>query len=200
MRFAILVSGTGTNLQSLLDKQTAGELGAAEIVLVISNRPGVVALERARTAGVKTVVVDHKQHADRPSFERALLDELNRREVEAIVLAGFMRILTDTFLGAFPNRVINTHPSLLPAFPGMHGAQQAIDYGVKITGCTIHLVAAGVDTGPIILQAPVRITDEDDHDSLQQRIQVEEHRLLPEATKLMAAGRLVCEGRRVRIV
>ncbi len=200
MRFAILVSGTGTNLQSLLDKQTAGELGAAEIVLVISNRPGVVALERARKAGVETVVVDHKQHSDRASFERALVDELERREVEAIVLAGFMRILTDTFLGAFPNRVINTHPSLLPAFPGMHGAQQAIDHGVKVTGCTIHLVASGVDTGPIILQAPVRIMDEDDHDSLQQRIQVEEHRLLPEATKLMAAGRLVCEGRRVRIV
>ena len=200
MRFAILVSGTGTNLQSLLDKQTAGELGAAEIVLVVSNRPGVVALERARKAGVEAVVVDHKKYSDRPSFERALLDELGRREVEAIVLAGFMRILTDTFLGAFPNRVINTHPSLLPAFPGMHGARQAIDYGVKVTGCTIHLVASGVDTGPIIMQAPVRIMDEDDHDSLQQRIQVEEHRLLPEAAKLMAAGRLVCEGRRVRIV
>ena len=200
MRFATLVSGTGTNLQALLDQQATGKLSPAEIVLCISNRPGVAALERARQAGVEAVVVDHKQFADREGFEQALIEKLRRREVEAVILAGFMRILTPTFLGAFPQRVINTHPSILPAFPGMHGAQQALDYGVKVAGCTIHLVEAGVDTGPIIFQAPVRVMDEDDASSLQQRIQVEEHRLLPEAARLMAAGRLVVEGRRVRIL
>jgi phosphoribosylglycinamide formyltransferase-1 len=140
MRFAALVSGNGTNLQALLDQQAAGRLAPAEIAVCVSNRPGVPALERARRAGVEALVVDHKQFADRPRFETALLAELSRRQVEAVILAGFMRILTPTFLDAFPHRVINTHPSLLPAFPGMHGAQQALDYGVKLTGCTIHLV------------------------------------------------------------
>lgn len=199
MRFAVLVSGTGTNLQALLDRQRAGELAPAEIVVVLSNRPKAKALERAQAAGVETVVVNHKKFAERDEFERAMLSELRQRDVEAVVLAGFMRILTATFLEAFPGRVINTHPSLLPAFPGMHGAQQALDYGVKVTGCTIHLVEAGVDTGPIIMQAVVPVRDDDDADSLQGRIQVEEHRMLFEAAGLMARNRLVLEGRKVRI-
>lgn len=199
MRFAVLVSGTGTNLQALLDRQASGELAPAEIVLVLSNRPKAKALERARAAGVEAVVVNHKKFAERAEFESAMLNELRRHDVEAVVLAGFMRILTETFLDAFPARVINTHPSLLPAFPGLHGAQQALDHGVKITGCTIHLVESGVDTGPIIMQAAVSIRDDDDADSLQSRIQVEEHRMLFEAARLMAQGRLVVDGRRVRI-
>jgi len=199
MRFAVLVSGTGTNLQALLDRQANGELAPGEIVLVLSNRPKAKALERARTAGVEAVVVNHKKFADRTAFEQAMLAELRQRDVQAVVLAGFMRVLTATFLDAFPKRVINTHPSLLPAFPGMHGAQQALDYGVKVTGCTIHLVEAGVDTGPIIMQATVPIRDDDDEHTLQSRIQVEEHRMLFEAARLMAQGRLVVEGRKVRI-
>ena len=199
MRFAVLVSGTGTNLQALLDRQASGELAPAEIVMVLSNRPKAKALERARTAGVEAVVVNHKKFPDRSAFENAMLEELRQRDVQAVVLAGFMRILTATFLDAFPNKVINTHPSILPAFPGMHGAQQALDYGVKLSGCTIHLVEAGVDTGPIIMQAAVPVLDDDDEHSLQQRIQVEEHRMVFEAAKLMAQGRLVVEGRRVRV-
>ncbi len=199
MRFAVLVSGTGTNLQALLDRQASGELAPAEVALVLSNRPKARALERARAAGVETAVVNHKKFAERAEFERAMLNELRQHDVEAVVLAGFMRILTETFLDAYSARVINTHPSLLPSFPGLHGAQQALDHGVKLTGCTIHLVESGVDTGPIIMQSAVPVRDDDDADSLQARIQVEEHRMLFEAARLMAQGRLVVEGRRVRI-
>jgi phosphoribosylglycinamide formyltransferase-1 len=199
VKFAVLVSGRGTNLQALLDTQSRGELAPAEIAVVLSNRPGAPALERAAAAGVPTVVVDHQQHADRESFERAALAALAEHEVEAVILAGFMRILTETFLDAFSGRVINTHPSLLPAFPGMHGARQAIEYGCRVAGCTIHLVESGVDSGPIILQAAVDIEPDDDEDSLQERIQGHEHRLLPEAARLLAAGKLQLEGRRVII-
>lgn len=199
MRFAVLVSGRGTNLQALLDAQGRGEIAPAEIAVVVSNRPGAPALERAAAAGVSTAVVDHKSFDDRDSFEGALLVALAEHDVEAVILAGFMRILTETFLKAFPQRVLNTHPSLLPAFPGMHGAKQALDYGCRVAGCTIHLVEGGVDTGPIVLQAAVPIEPDDDPETLQQRIQEREHALLPEAARLLAAGRLRVVGRRVHI-
>jgi phosphoribosylglycinamide formyltransferase-1 len=200
MRFAVLVSGQGTNLQALLDAAGRGELAPAEIALVLSNKPEVPALARAGAAGVATAVVDHRDHPDRRSFEEAMLVVLRRAEIEAIVLAGFMRILTEHFVSAFPQRILNTHPALCPAFPGVDAPQQALDYGVKVTGCTVHLVDTGVDTGPIIAQAAVPVLDGDDAHTLHDRIRTHEHRLLPEATRLLAAGCLAVDGRRVRIL
>jgi phosphoribosylglycinamide formyltransferase-1 len=194
---AVLVSGSGTNLQALLDAQKAGRLAPARIVAVVSNKPGVMALERAATAGVPAIVVDHRGHASREAFEEAMLAALAPYAVELIVLAGFMRVLTPRFLGAFPGRVVNTHPSILPAFPGHDAAEQAVAHGVKLSGCTVHLVDAGVDTGPIIAQRAVPVRADDDAASLQRRIQAEEHRLLPAVVHALAAGRISCEGRRV---
>ncbi|MDB4929073.1 MAG: purN [Myxococcaceae bacterium] len=196
-RVVVLVSGGGTNLQSLLDAEATGALSPATVVGVISNRPGVRALERAAAAGVPARVVDHREHADRSSFDAAL-----RREVEAfgahlVVLAGFMRVLTATFLAGLEDRVVNIHPSLLPAFPGVRAQSQALQHGVKVTGCTVHFVDAGLDTGAIIAQAAVPVLDEDTEESLQARVLVEEHRLLPAAVADLAAGRLRREGRRV---
>lgn len=199
MKIAVLVSGAGTNLQALLDSQAAGQLAPAEIAVVVSNRPGARALERAAAAGVPAETIDHKQFASRAEFEGALLETLAAHQVEAVVLAGFMRVLTERFIAAFPDRVINTHPALCPAFPGMHAPAQAVEYGVKISGCTVHLVDAGVDTGPIIFQAAVPVEPDDTAESLHRRIQVEEHRLLPQAVKLLARGSLRVAGRRVRI-
>jgi len=199
VRLGVLVSGRGTNLAALLAAQTAGGLAPAEVVVVVSNRPGVAALEVAASARVPAVVVDHKAFPDRERFERALLAVLAEHRVEAVVLAGFMRVLTPTFLDSFPGRVINTHPALLPAFPGTDAPAQALAHGVKLTGVTVHFVDAGVDTGPIIAQRAVAVLAGDDAASLHHRIQVEEHRLLPAVARALAQGRLVCEGRRVTI-
>jgi phosphoribosylglycinamide formyltransferase 1 len=199
MRFGVLVSGSGTNLQALIDAERAGRLAPATLAVVVSNRPGVKALERAAAAGLPHHVVDHKAFADRPAFEAAVRAVLDAAEVEAIVLAGFMRLLTASFVAAYPDRILNTHPALCPAFPGVDAPRQALDHGVKLTGCTVHLVDAGVDTGPIVMQAAVPVEPGDDAARLHARIQAEEHRLLPEAVRLMAAGRLRVDGRRVRI-
>jgi phosphoribosylglycinamide formyltransferase-1 len=164
---------------------------------VISNRPGVQALARAERAGKPSVVVDHKQHPERTAFENQLLDVLAAHAVEAVVLAGFMRVLTPHFVERFPQRIVNTHPSLLPAFPGVDAAAQAVAHGVKITGCTIHFVDTSLDGGPIIAQAAVPVRADDDAGTLQARIQREEHRLLPEVVQRLATGRLSCQGRRV---
>jgi phosphoribosylglycinamide formyltransferase-1 len=194
---AVLVSGSGTNLQALLDAQNGGQLAPATIVAVLSNKPGVMALERAAAAGVPAIVVEHRGRASREEFEEAMLAALAPFAIDLIVLAGFMRVLTPRFLGAFPGRVVNTHPSILPAFPGHDAAAQAVAHGVKLSGCTVHLVDAGVDTGPIIAQRAVPVRADDDAASLQRRIQAEEHRLLPAVVRALAAGRISCEGRRV---
>jgi len=199
MRFAVLVSGSGTNLQSLLDHQTRGELAPAEVALVVSNRPHVQALERAAAAGVPSITIDHTSFDDRAAFEYAVLDALEAQSIEAVVLAGFMRVLTDRFISAFPNRIINTHPALCPAFPGVHAPQQALDHGVKVTGCTIHFVDKGVDTGPIIFQRCVEVSPDDDAASLHDRIRRLELELLPRAARLLAAQQLTIEDRRVHI-
>ncbi len=198
MRFAVLVSGSGTNLQALLDCEKGGKLAPGEIVLVISNRPGVGALGRARSAGKPTLVIDHKSFPDRESFERAVLTELHEHRVDVVILAGFMRVLSSVFLEAFPLKVVNTHPSLLPAFPGMHGARQALEHGVKVSGCTVHFVEAGVDTGPIIAQSSVPVLCSDDEQALMKRIQAEEHKLLPKVAQSIAAGHVRCDGRKVK--
>lgn len=200
MNIAVLVSGRGTNLAALIDAQARGELAPGVIALVLSNRPAAAALDIARAAGIATAIVDHKAFPDRGAFEDAMLAELRRAEIEAVVLAGFMRVLTERFVSAFPHRILNTHPALCPAFPGVSAPRQALDYGVKVTGCTVHLVDTGVDTGPIVAQAAVPVLDDDDDASLHHRIQAEEHALLPRATQLLCAGRLEVHGRRVRIV
>lgn len=197
MKIGVLVSGTGTNLQALLDAQAKGELTPAEIAVVVSNKPGVPALARAAAAGVPAEVVEHKGLA-RAEFEARLRAALAHHGVEAIVLAGFMRILTAEFTDRFPLRIINTHPSLLPAFPGLDAPAQAVAHGAKLSGVTIHFVDASLDGGPIIAQAAVPVLDHDDARALHARIQREEHRLLPIVVRCLAAGQLSCQGRLVR--
>ncbi|HVK84692.1 MAG TPA: phosphoribosylglycinamide formyltransferase [Kofleriaceae bacterium] len=197
MNIGVLVSGKGTNLQALIDAQARGELAPATLALVISNKPGVPALSRAQAAGIPAVVVEHRGR-DRVAFEDALLAELARHGVEAVVLAGFMRVLTSHFLDRYPLRIINTHPSLLPAFPGVDASAQAVAHGVKLSGVTVHFVDASLDGGPIIAQVAVPVLPDDDAASLHARIQREEHRVLPEVVRRLAAGQLSCQGRLVR--
>ena len=200
MRFAVLVSGSGTNLQALLDAQAQGEIAPAQIVLVISNRPGVKAIERAKAAKIPVLVIDHKEYQERSAFEDALIAALTEHRVEAVVLAGFMRILSPHFVDQFEHRILNTHPALCPSFPGVNAPQQAVDAGVKVSGCTVHFVDRGVDTGPILLQEAVPVLEDDTALTLHKRIQSLEHRLLPVATQLLAARRVHCDSNgRVRI-
>jgi phosphoribosylglycinamide formyltransferase-1 len=196
---AVLVSGSGTNLQAILEAGTRGELGPARVVVVVSNVAGVKALARAEAAGVPSLVLPHKQFASRQAFDEALVAALKERGVELVALAGFMRIVTPYFLQAFPLRIINIHPSLLPAFPGIHSQKQALDYGARITGCTVHFVDEGCDTGPIIFQAAIPVLDGDDEAALTARILAEEHRLYPAAIRALAEGRISVEGRHVTV-
>ena len=195
----VLVSGSGTNLQSLLDAASAGRLGGARLALVVSNRPGVKALERARAAGVTAEVVDHKSFSDRARFEQALVDRLRAAGVDLVVLAGFMRILGTTFLRPFAGRIVNIHPALLPSFPGVDAQAQALTYGTRLAGCTVHLVDDGVDSGPIVAQAAVPVLPDDSVDALRARILVEEHRLLPQVVRWIAEGRVRVDGRCVTV-
>ena len=197
MRIGVLVSGTGTNLQALIDAQGKGDLAPAEIAVVVSNRRDAPALARARAAGVPAELVEHAG-LPRAEFEANLIDALERHRVDAVVLAGFMRVLTAHFVDRFAGRIINTHPSLLPAFPGVDAPAQAIAYGVKLAGVTVHFVDTSVDGGPIIAQAAVAVADDDDARALHARIQREEHRLLPIVVQRLAAGELSCQGRHVR--
>ena len=198
MRIAVLASGSGTNLQWILERQRQGQLDV-EIALVISNNPEAKALQRAAQAGLATRSINHRNFNSRAEFDQAVVAELTSAEVELVVLAGFMRILSDVFLRAYPQRIINIHPALLPAFPGLDAQQQALDYGAKFSGCTVHLVDGGVDTGPIIVQAAVPIQADDDKDSLAARIQEQEHRIYPQAIQWFAEGRIKIDGRQVII-
>jgi phosphoribosylglycinamide formyltransferase-1 len=195
MNVGVLVSGSGTNLQAILDAQKKGELGDARVVTVVSNVAGVKALERAPSE-----VLPHKQFASREAFDDAVVAALKSRQVELVALAGFMRIITPRMLAAFPRRIINIHPALLPAFPGVHAHQQALEYGVKMSGCTVHFVDEGTDTGPIIFQGAVPVLDGDDEAALAARVLVEEHRLYPAAIRAIAEGRVEVHGRRVRVL
>lgn len=184
----VLASGSGTNFQALLD----ADLGPGRVRVLVANKKDAGALSRAERAGVPTAVVSHREFASRAAFDERLVEVLREHEVEWVVLAGFMRVLTTTFLDAFPGRIVNVHPALCPAFPGVDAQRQAFEAGVKITGCTVHLVDAGVDTGPILAQAAVPVLQNDDFEALRGRILAEEHRLLP------AVVRAICEGRLVR--
>ena len=199
MRVGVLVSGNGTNLQALIDAEAAGTLAPATIAVVLSNKDHAPALERAQRAGIPAKVVHHGG-LSRQEFEDRLLANLSLHGVEVVVLAGFMRVLTAHFVDRYPLRIVNTHPSLLPAFPGKDAAAQAIAHGVKLSGVTVHFVDSSLDGGPVIAQVAVPVEDGDDAAALQARIQQEEHVLLPEVVRRLAAGELVCEGRRVTSV
>jgi phosphoribosylglycinamide formyltransferase 1 len=199
LRVGVLVSGRGSNLQALLDASARADY-PAEVVVVISDRDRAAALDRARTAGVEALVVNPKDFVDREAFDRALVRELTVRRVGLVCSAGFMRILSSAFTRAFSGRAMNIHPSLLPAFPGLHAQRQALDHGAKVAGATVHFLGDGaVDTGPIILQASVAVHPDDTEDTLSARILTEEHRLYPEAVRLFAEGRLSVVGRRVLV-
>lgn len=194
-RLAVFVSGSGTNLQAIID----AEIWNVEIAVVLSNNPGAYAVKRAKKHGIPVEIVDHRNYSLREEFEREIIIRLEPFDVEVIALAGFMRVLSPFFIRSYKNRIINLHPALLPCFPGLHAVKQALDYGVKFTGCTVHFVDEGVDAGPIILQAVVPIHDTDTEDSLLERIHKEEHRIYPEAIRLIAEGKLKIERRRVLI-
>jgi phosphoribosylglycinamide formyltransferase-1 len=203
LKLGILVSGAGTNLQAILDAVESGRLDA-KVQVVVSNRPGVAALARASKAGVPALSLDHRAYANREAFDDAVVEQFRKHDVRFVVLAGFMRLLTGRLLSAFPDRVINIHPALLPAFPGTRAEEQALHYGVKVTGCTVHFVDAGVDTGPILGQRAVAVQDDDDVASLHARISEQEHELLVDSLVLIAADRVciepAAEGRRRRRV
>lgn len=193
----MLVSGRGSNLQALLDASARADYPAA-VVVVISDRERAAALDRARAAGVEALFVNPKDFADREAFDLALVRALTARRVGLVCTAGFMRILSSAFVRAFAGRAMNIHPSLLPAFPGLHAQRQALDYGARVAGATVHFLDDGaVDTGPVILQASVPVLPGDTEDTLSARILIEEHRLYPEAVRLFAEGRLSLVGRRV---
>ena len=199
---AVLASGRGSNLQALIDAIEAGQV-RARIVAVISNKKEAVALERARKHGIKDLFVDPKPFAGRPdsreAYDRSLLEVLQQHEVELVLLAGYMKIVTTVLVNAYANRMMNIHPSLLPAFPGLEVQKKAIDWGCKLAGCTVHFVTEGVDEGPIIIQAAVPILDADTPETLAARILVQEHKIYPRAVQLFAEGRLRVDGRRVFI-
>ena len=198
INLAVLVSGSGTNLQAIIDAIARGEL-SARIRVVISNRPQAFGLERARKAGIATHVIEHRKFPTREDFDRAILAVLEPLSIDLIACAGFMRILSPVMLAAYPDRVMNIHPSLLPAFPGTHAQRDALAYGVRVAGCSVFFVAAGVDDGPIIAQAAVPVLPEDDEERLGARILEQEHRIYPLAIRLFQQGRLEISGRRVLI-
>lgn len=202
LRVAVLASGRGSNLQAIIDAIEAGQV-QAQIVAVLSNKREAVALERARKHGLTDIFVDPKPFAGRPdsreAYDRALLEILQQRDVELVLLAGYMKIVTAVLVNAYANRMMNIHPSLLPSFPGLDVQKKAIDWGCKLAGCTVHFVTEGVDEGPIIIQAAVPILDADTSETLAARILLQEHKIYPRAVQLFAEGRLHVDSRRVVI-
>ena len=198
VKLGVLISGRGSDLQSIIDAILRGDL-KAEIRLVISNRPDAQGLERARRHGIETAVIEHRKFASREDFDHAVLAALRDRSVELVALAGFMRLLSSVMLDAFAGRIMNIHNSLLPSFPGIHGPKDALEYGVKIAGCTVFFVTPGVDVGPVIVQAAVPVLVGDDEQRLAARILQQEHRIFPHAIALFQQGRLEIQGRRVII-
>jgi phosphoribosylglycinamide formyltransferase-1 len=198
LKLAVLASGSGTNLQAIIDDVATGYI-PAEIKIVLSNKPDAYALTRAREAGIKTQVVLPKDYATREEFDAELVKILLENDVEYVALAGYMRMLSKVFLDAFPNRIINIHPALLPSFPGIHGQRDAVEYGVKVSGCTVHFVDENMDHGPIIAQAPVPVLHTDTEETLKARILEQEHILFPHVLRLVAEGKVEIQGRKVII-
>ena len=198
LKIAVLASGSGSNLQAIIDEIATGLL-PAELCLVISDKPDAYALQRAQKANVPTKILLPQDFTSRADYDAQLVQLLQAAKVEVVALAGYMRLVTPTLLNAFPQRVLNIHPALLPSFPGLHAQRQAFEYGVKVAGCTVHFVDEGMDSGPIILQAPVPVLDTDDADSLTARILEQEHIIYPLALRLLAEEKLHIVGRRVQI-
>jgi phosphoribosylglycinamide formyltransferase-1 len=198
-RIAVLLSGRGSNFAAIREAVRAGRIDA-DIALVLSNKADAPGLLKARDEGLETLFIDPKLHATREDYDRALAAEIERRRIDLVCLAGYMRIVTPGLCDAYRHRIVNIHPALLPSFPGLHVQQKAIDWGVRFSGCTVHFVAAEVDMGPIILQAAVPVLQGDTEDTLASRILVEEHRIYPEAVGLYFQGRLEVRGRRVFIL
>jgi phosphoribosylglycinamide formyltransferase-1 len=195
-RLGVLISGRGSNLQAIIDAIAERRLDAT-IALVVSNQENAAGLERARRAGIETLTMSHRGWVSREDYDRALVNELRKRDVALVCLAGFMRLFSSVMLEAFPNAILNIHPSLLPSFPGLHPHQQALDHGVRVSGVTVHFVTADLDAGPIIVQRTVRVRDDDTEETLSARILVEEHIAYPEAIALVLGGGWRIEGRRV---
>ncbi len=198
-RVAVLLSGRGSNFTAIHGAVRAGRIDA-DIALVLSNKADAPGLVKAREEGLETLFLDPKLHATREDYDRAIAAEIERRRIDLICLAGYMRIVTPGLCDAYRHRIVNIHPALLPSFPGLHVQQKAVDWGVRFSGCTVHFVAAEVDMGPIILQAAVPVLQDDTEDTLAARILVEEHRIYPEAVGLYFQGRLEVRGRRVFIL
>ncbi|MBS4032331.1 MAG: phosphoribosylglycinamide formyltransferase [Clostridiales bacterium] len=195
-RIAVLASGNGSNLQAILDAVDSGEIQGGAVTLVVSDRKNAYALERARIKGIQTKHQSALRYTSREEYDRDLVTYLEEQEIDLVVLAGFMRLLSPYFVLAFNHRILNIHPSLLPAFPGGHGVADALAYGVKVSGCTVHFVDEGMDTGPIILQEAVPVLEKDTAESLHQRIHALEYKLYPRAIDLWVRGKLKIQGRR----
>lgn len=198
MNIAVLCSGSGTNLQAIIDKVKSGYI-SAKIAFVLSDKADAFALERARKSGIETIVLNSKNYKTREDFDKEVIKNLKKRDVGLVVLAGFMRLLSPHFIREYKNKIVNIHPALLPSFKGTHGIKDALDYGVKVTGATVHFVDEHLDNGPIILQSCVEVKSGDTEDTLLERVHREEHKIYPEAVKLFAEGRLKIEGRKVVI-
>lgn len=197
---AVFISGRGSNFLALLKNIEKGVLKNCHIAVVFSNNPNAKGLEYAEKAGIKTIVIPSKNRSDRAEYDKEIINALSEYNIDLICLAGYMRIITEELVEAYKNRIINIHPALLPAFPGLHAQKQALDYGVKVSGCTVHFVDGGMDTGPVILQKTVPVYDNDTEDTLSARILEQEHIAYSEALSLYAAGRLKVSGRKVEVV
>lgn len=198
LKIGVLASGRGSNFQSIIDEIESQRLHA-EIALLITDNSSAFAIERAKKHGIDYLVMKPKEFSTKDEFFIKIVEELKKRHVELVVLAGFMRIVGKPLIDAFPNRIMNIHPALLPAFPGVHGQKQALEYGAKISGCTVHFVDEGMDTGPIIIQAAVPVHQDDSEESLSERILTFEHKIYPEAIRLFSEGRIEVKGRVVSI-
>lgn len=198
LNLGVLASGRGSNFQAIINEIEAGNLKASIRLLIVDN-PDAYAIERAKKHSIEYFYINPKGFSSKDDFFKKIADELKARDVGLVILAGFMRIVKKPLIDAFPNRIMNIHPALLPSFPGLHGQKQAVDYSVKISGCTVHFVDEGMDTGPIIIQAAVPVSPDDTEDSLSERILKLEHRIFSEAIRLYAEGRLSVEGRVVKI-
>jgi phosphoribosylglycinamide formyltransferase-1 len=194
----VLISGRGSNMMSILDACDRGEING-DVVVVVSNRAKAEGLQKAADRGRETLFISHRDFESREAFDRAVVAELQRRSVDLVCLAGFMRLLSPWFVRQYRNRIMNIHPALLPSFPGLHGQKQAVDWGVKISGATVHFVDEELDHGPIIVQRPVEVRDDDDEDSLSSRILEVEHQVYPEAVRLFCEDRLSVSGRAVKV-
>lgn len=196
INIAILCSGNGSNLQSIIDNVKSGYIGA-KIAFVLSDNKDAFALERANKAGIETIILNKKDYKNREEFDKEIIKRLKQKNVSLVVLAGFMRLLSPHFIREYKNRIINIHPALLPSFKGTHGIKDALEYGVKVTGPTVHFVDEHLDNGPIILQKCVEIKDDDTEETLLERVHKEEHKIYPEAIKMFVEGKIKIEGRRV---